>query len=110
MSTNRRTRAHARPIDRWTLAATAFAVVVLGLTYWRVLYGVDFTDEAYYVAVPLRFVLGARPYIDETTPSQQTAALLMYPFIAAYHAAAGLGGIVLFARSLHFLFACAVAA
>jgi hypothetical protein len=80
------------------------AVVIIGATYVRMYFGADFTDQAYYVAVPYRFVLGARPFIDETTPSQQSAGLLGYPFIWAYHALFGVSGIILFARHLHFLF------
>jgi hypothetical protein len=97
-------------IDGWTAAATCLAGVIVGVCFWRLYYGVDFTDEAYYVAVPYRFVLDARPYIDETTPSQQTTGLLLYPLVAAYHAAFGVHGIILAGRRLHLLFACLVAA
>jgi hypothetical protein len=98
------------PIDRWTVAGVTCAALVVAFSYWRLFFGVDLTDEAYYVEVPYRFVLGARPFIDETTPSQQGAALLMYPIFAAYHAILGAAGVILFARQLHFLFACGVAA
>jgi hypothetical protein len=85
-------------------------LLVVALTNWRLFYGVDFTDEAYYVEIPYRFVLGARPFIDETTPSQQGAAMLAYPIFAAYHAIAGVAGVILFARELHLLFSCFVGA
>jgi hypothetical protein len=60
--------------------------------------------------VPLRLVLGARPYVDETDVQQLNAAILVYPFVRAYHAVAGVGGIVLFMRHLWFLFTLGVAA
>lgn len=85
------------------------ALIVAGVTYWRLYNGVDTTDESYYVATTYRLVLGARPFVDETTISQQTAAILLYPFVWAYYELAGLTGIVLFLRHLHFLFSLAVA-
>jgi len=83
-------------------------VAVLAGAYWRLLYGVDLTDEAYYTAAPLRLVLGARPFIDETTPAQLTTGLLLYPVVAAYHAVFGVHAIVLFGRHLHLVFSCIV--
>ena len=97
--------------NRKSLLASLFvAVAVLGVSYWRLYYGVDFTDEAYYMAVPFRFVQGAEPFIDETTPSQQTAGLLLYPVVAAYDALVGTQAVILFARHLNLLFSCVVAA
>src|SRR5580700_10165291 len=93
-------------LGRAALAALALAVVAV--SYWRLSYGVDFTDEAWYVAVPYRFVLGGRPYVDELSVPQTTAAVLLYPFLWAYHALAGRTGIVLFVRHLHFLVALGV--
>lgn len=90
--------------------AIAAAVVSAGLTYGRLFYGVDFTDEAFYVAVPYRFVLGAQPLVDETNIVQQTPGVLLYPLYALWHAIAGSDGIVLYARHLHFLFTAGVAA
>lgn len=86
----------------------AFTLAAVGASYWRLYYGVDFTDEAWYVAVPYRFVLGGRPYVDELSVPQTTAAVLLYPFVWVYHAIAGRTGIVLFVRHLHFLVAAAV--
>jgi hypothetical protein len=86
------------------------AVAVLGLTYWRLWYGVDFTDESFYVAVPYRLVQGARPFVDETAVAQQLVGILVYPFLRGYTALAGRTGIVLFLRHLQFLFSVGVAA
>ena len=87
----------------------AITLVVVAVAYWRLYYGIDFTDESFYVAVPYRFVLGARPFVDDTGIQDQTAALLVYPFIRAYYAAAGVTGIVLYMRHLQLLFSLAVA-
>lgn len=40
---------------------------VVGVTYRRLYDGIDFTDESYYVVLPYRLVLGARPFVDETS-------------------------------------------
>src|SRR5690348_2654767 len=94
----RRTDGVARTeIDRSAFAVRAVAVIVVAITYARIYFGADFTDQAYYVAIPYRFVLGARPFIDETTPSQQMAGLLAFPFIWAYHTLFGVTAIILFA-------------
>lgn len=90
--------------------AGACLFAVLALTYVRLFFGVDFTDESFYIAVPLRFVMGARPLIDETWLVQQTPGVVLYPFVKVYVALFGLDGIVLFARHLHLLFSVAVAA
>ena len=83
-------------------------LAVVGLTYWRLYYGIDFTDESFYVAVPYRLVLGAHPFVDETAVAQQLAAILIYPFVRAYYAVAGVTGIVLFLRHLQFVFSLLV--
>jgi hypothetical protein len=86
----------------------AVAAVVV-LTYRRLFYGIDFTDESFYVVQPYRLVLGARPFVDETSVTQQTAAILLYPLVGAYHAVAGLTGIVLYVRELQFALSLLVA-
>jgi hypothetical protein len=93
---------------RWSVVALLCGATVLALTYWRLYYGVDFTDEAFYVAVPYRFTHGARPFVDEATLS--TFGLLTWPAIWLHDAVAGVDGVVLFERKLSFLFSCAVAA
>jgi hypothetical protein len=97
------------PSDAWLARARwIFSLVVLtiicALTYLRLYFGVDLTDEAYYTAVPYRFVLGAHPLVDETILVQQTSALLLYPFVKLYSSLAGFDGLILYARHLHFLF------
>lgn len=104
----------AHPQSSETVALTVLTVlavtfVVVG-TIWRLRYGVDFTDEAYYVAVPMHLVNGARPFIDEVVPEQLTTGILEYPLVRLYDALAGVTGIVLFVRWLQLLFSIAVAA
>jgi hypothetical protein len=93
---------------RSALAIGSLAAVA-ALTYVRLYYGIDLTDESFYTAVPYRFVLGARPLIDETNIVQQTPGLLLYPFLKVWDSLLGLDGIILYARHLHFLFSAAVA-
>jgi hypothetical protein len=88
------------------LLAAAVAAA-LGLSYWRLYFGVDFTDEAWYVAIPYRFVLGGRPYVQELSVPQTTTGVMLYPFVWVYHAVAGRTGLVLFVRHIHFLVALA---
>ena len=54
------------------LAMTFEVVIALGvvlavffLTWRRLFFGVDFTDEAFYIALPYRFALGDIPLKDE---------------------------------------------
>jgi hypothetical protein len=82
-------------------AAVAVAVVS-ALTYIRLYYGVDLTDESFYIAVPYRFALGARPLTDETNAAQLTASVLLYPFVKLYAVLVGVTGIVLYMRHLYF--------
>ena len=84
-------------------------LAVVGITYWRLWYGIDLTDESFYVVLPYRFVLGARPFVDETTVAQQ-AGLLVFPFVWLYHLAAGVDGVVLYVRHLEFLMSLLVGA
>jgi hypothetical protein len=96
--------------------STVRALVVSGcllataLTYARLYFGVDLDDEAFHVVVPYRYVLGARPFVDEINITQVGAGLLAYPFFAAYYHLVGLDGIILFSRHLYFLFALGIAA
>jgi len=76
--------------------ATAIAV------YPRIFYGIDFTDDAFYVALPYGFVLGHRPIADELG-AHQFAALPLLPLFQAYVGWVGSNaGLVLFARHLYF--------
>lgn len=86
-----------------------FAVASILITYQRLYFGVDFTDEAFYVAVPYRFVLGDRPFIDELN-LLQTSSFLIFPFIKLYTwLVGGTDGIILFMRHIYLLFTFLIA-
>jgi hypothetical protein len=84
------------------------AVVALGLAWRRLFLGVDLTDEGFTVAVPYRFALGARPFVDEMN-ILQTAALFSFPFVKVFVWLRGATGIVLFMRHLYLLWSVLVA-
>lgn len=85
------------------------AIAVVGITYWRSWYGVDLTDESFYVVLPWRFAEGARPFVDETTVAQQ-AGLLVTPFVWVWRELVGVDGVVLYVRHLQLLFSLLVSA
>ncbi len=84
-----------------------FISVCMGILA-RIRFGIDLFDESYYIATPLRFALGAKPFIDELHFSQ-TAALFTALPIKGYLAWGGTNGLVLFSRHLFVFFNVAVA-
>lgn len=80
-----------------SIVAFVIALSVVGAMLWRVRRGIDYTDEAFYLAVPYRFVLGDRPFVDELNIAQ-TAGLLAYPLVKAFVAIRGTTGLFLFMR------------
>lgn len=78
------------------------AVFLVGATVFRLFLGVDFTDEAHYLAMALKFLRGQNPFVDELV-FHQTSALLIAPFLKSYYQHFGTEGIVLYARVLFFL-------
>jgi hypothetical protein len=94
--------------NRLLLGATiAVAIILVALTARRSSFGVDVTDESFYVALPYEFVLGNKPFADEKT-LQQTAGILLTPFVRArVTLKGGTDGLVLFMRRLYLLLACA---
>lgn len=65
--------------------------------------GTDLTDETFSIALPYRFVLGDRPFVDEIS-IQQTAGIILFPFVWLYvKITGGTTGIVLFVRAVHLL-------
>ena len=85
------------------LAAIAISVLTLLTVLSRMRYGIDFSDEAFYLALPVRFALGDRPFVDELNIAQ-TAGLLIYPFVRLYMVFAGTTGIFFFIRILYVVF------
>lgn len=87
-----------------TCFALSAAVAVLALLYNRLYFGVEFSDEAFYVAIPFRFVLGDRPFIDEMNMAQ-TMGLISYPFLKLFYLVShSTEAVVLFMRHLFFVF------
>lgn len=79
----------------------SFALVA-AFSYLRLYFGVDLTDESYYVALPVSFANGYRPFQDEIEMGQ-FAGLLLTPFIRLYLSILdSKEGVVLFARHLYF--------
>lgn len=84
------------------------ALIAILISFVRLFFGIDFTDESFYVAMPYRFLLGDRPFIDEVNITQ-TAALLLYPFTKVFYLLTNkLDGLVLYVRLLYFLLFCIV--
>lgn len=85
------------------LGAVALVVALIALSVaWRRLFlGTDLNDEGFSIALPYRFALGARPFVDEQSVLQ-TAAFFAYPFVKLYVVlTGGDDGIVLFTRHLY---------
>lgn len=82
------------------VAATTFAATLV-LSWHRLRYGVDLSDESFYAVVTQRYVLGDRPYVDEVN-LRQTSSLLTVPFYWLYlHLTGGTDGVMLFLRHLY---------
>lgn len=92
------------------IVACIVIACALALSLHRLRCGVDLEDEATYVSIPMRFLSGDRPFVDETNPVQ-SASLLTTPFIGAFVAVSGgTEGVMLFTRSLYFVVTLGVAA
>jgi hypothetical protein len=66
--------------------------------------GCDLSDETFSIALPYRFVLGDKPFVDEIS-IQQTAGLVLLPFVWLYvKLTRGTTGIVFFVRLVHLFF------
>ena len=88
--------------QRFDFVGLLILLAVALCVYARLHYGIDFSDEAYYIALPYAFALGHQPIVDELATGQ-FAAILLLPFVEAYLDWVGSNsGIVLFARYLYF--------
>jgi len=87
------------PVD--LVGLTIFAAAGIAV-YLRLFYGLDLTDDSFYVGLPYAFALGHRPFVDELA-THQFAGLLLLPAVKAYLGVVGSNtGLVLFARHLYF--------
>lgn len=84
-------------------ALTILVVVAVALaTFVRIHFGIDFSDESYYVAMARRFALGDRPLIDELSPHQSAALLPALLLWLRARFVPGTEGLVLYTRLLYF--------
>ncbi len=73
-------------------------LVCLAALVHRFRYAADLTDESFSMALPYRFVLGDKPFVDEVA-IQQTAGLVLFPFIWLFvKLTGGTTGLVLYVR------------
>ena len=87
-------------VRRSPSAALGGLVFVLALVLWgwRIQRGVDLSDEAIYIAIPMRFVLGDQPFLDDRSSFQGTGIMTM-PLVFLYHRLVPSNeGVVLFMR------------
>ena len=85
-----------------------FVLALFALVFNRIHYGVDLSDEAYNSALPYRFALGDRPFVDEMAP-QQTSSFLLFPLIKIYTLLFGTESLILFMRYMYVLFTIFIA-
>ena len=79
-------------------------VLALVLWGWRIQRGVDLSDESIYLAIPMRFVLGDQPFLDDRSSFQGTGIMTM-PLVALYHLFVRSNeGLVLFMRIIFLAF------
>ncbi len=89
------------------LAITVGITTVI-LTALRLFYGVDFNDEALYAAIPYRYALGARPFVDELF-FQQISTVFVYPWVKLFYLiTGGTTGLILYLRFVWLVFMASV--
>lgn len=88
------------------LSLGLFCLVALALGV-RLRYGIDFSDESFYVALPYAFNLGHRPIVDELSVHQFAALMLVLPVKVFMALVGSQEGLVLYVRQLYFLAALA---
>jgi hypothetical protein len=91
------------------VVAVAAALGLLLATAYRLHLGTNFTDEAFYLAVPYRFLLGDRMFVDEMN-MLQFSSVFTFPLVAGWVRMFGTTGIFLFMRWMWLLFSCGVGA
>jgi hypothetical protein len=90
-----------RKVSLLSVCAITFGILVVVAMANRSRYGATYTDEPFYIAMPYRFGLGDRPFVDEYN-FLQTFGLLLYPIVDLYtHITHGTTGIVLFMRGCY---------
>lgn len=79
-----------------------FFFTAAALTLFRLQFGVEFTDESYYLAQAYRFFLGDKPFVDDKL-ILSTMAFITEPLLALFHkCSGGVSGAILFFRLCYF--------
>ena len=75
------------------------------LLFWRCFYGVNTTDEAYYIGTVYRLWFGDGMLCDEWNPTQQMCSFWLYPFYVIFRMILGSNdGMILAFRLLYIVF------
>ena len=82
-----------------------FSLLILVFLFFRIRYGVDFTDEAWYIAEPYAIVKGAIPYIDNITQAPGFTIPLYLVYGLFYRIKGTTEGVFLFSRYLYVIWA-----
>lgn len=90
---------HQRVLE-WLAGGLCLGMALVA--YVRLFIGVDFTDEAFYSALPHSFANGFRPYWDEINITQNGGILLTPLYWLFERVTGGTQGIILFNRHLFF--------
>lgn len=86
----------------FSIFSVAIFVFAYLFFFYRIHFGVDFFDESYYSALPLRLFLGQKLFVDELYLAQ-TFSLLTYPFFKLHwYLSHSLEGIIYFMRLMNF--------
>ncbi|MBX3203331.1 MAG: hypothetical protein KF894_34725 [Labilithrix sp.] len=83
------------------LASLTLATVIVA-SFWRLRFGVDFTDEAFYAAITQRYALGDVPYLDEYNLRQTASMLTVPPYWLFLKLKGSTDGAVYFLRVVYF--------
>ena len=104
---SRWSRAVARALGRaayWSIPGAVAAALFV-----RLRYGIDFSDESFYSALPYSFWLGHRPFVDESL-IHQLGGLVAYPVAwIRLELTGGVEGLYLYFRHCYFVVAIACA-
>lgn len=92
-----------------TVLAWCAGLVCLVALIHRFRYAADLTDESFSMALPYRYVLGDKPFVDEIS-IQQTAGIVLFPFVWLFvKLTGGTTGLVLYVRIVSLVFKGAAA-
>jgi hypothetical protein len=90
------------------ILAVVLSIMMLIAVEVRLFFGVNFSDEAHYIAIPYRFVTGSLPFQDDST-CLLMFSFLSYPFYKLFHLLSNsTDALVIFARQCYLV--CAMCA